>query len=145
MSSAERQRKYRLNRKADLARREAYLTKSKQKYASDKAVGKRKFNKDRTKREIQSVRKYWKEAQQKSRQLKKRIYPLTPPSSPDSEHAPAPAQSNRPKQKEKRIDKQNREKCYRDNLLLENKIKSLNMKVDMFKRRWLREKNKTKR
>jgi len=59
MSNAERQRKFRLRRDADEAKRREYLQKSKLKYKKYLIEGRRKRIKDMTEREKRSMRKIW--------------------------------------------------------------------------------------
>lgn len=82
LTNAEKQRLYRQRRDADPVRRAQYLAKKKQKYISDKAVGKRKNVADMTPRERRIQRKVWKKQQSTCRQRRKQDDAYTPPPTP---------------------------------------------------------------
>ena len=139
MSNAERQRKFRERRDADESRRREYLLKSKEKYRKDKTSGKRKLVKDMTEREKRHQRKLWRNQKRKDKERQKALL-LTPPASPESVENQQIC--SRQKKQEIKLRNRDRAKCYRDLKKRDYEIEILNRKVEMYKKRWLREKGK---
>ena len=139
MSNAERQRKYRERCDADANRRRKYLRKSKAKYRKDKALGKRKSVEDMNEREIRYQRKTWRNQKRKEKERLKdmRVTPPASPERPENEQI-----SSRQKKHENKLRNRNRAKCYRDLRNRDKDIERLNKKVILYKKRWLREKEK---
>ncbi|MCG8046239.1 MAG: hypothetical protein N0E48_11390, partial [Candidatus Thiodiazotropha endolucinida] len=139
MSNAERQRRFRERRDADENRRREYLLKSKEKYRNDKTSGKRKLVKDMTGREKRHQRKLWRNQKRKEKERQKALL-LTPPASP--EILEIQQICSRQKKQENKVRNRDRAKCYRDLKNRDKEIEILNRKVEMYKKRWLREKGK---
>lgn len=72
MSNAERQKKFRMRRNADEARRKEYLQKCKAKYEADKEVGKKKNIKAMTEMEKLHARKMWRLQKRKQKVKRER-------------------------------------------------------------------------
>jgi hypothetical protein len=144
LSNAERQRKFRLRRDADEARRREYLQKSKLKYKKDLIEGKRKRIKDMSEREKRSMRKIWRN---QKRVRKERLKALnnqqpTPPPSPAESESDDEGVRKQNKQSEKKRQRA-RAKCYRDIKQKDREIQILKQKVEMYKKRWIRAKYKS--
>ena len=134
--NAEMQRNYRRRRDADPQRREKYLEKERQAYQDSKMNRTRKSIKEMSAREQRAERKRWRIYKQQWRKKNKDKNQHTPPASPDS-----PFQS---RQKSQSLKKKNKEKakCCRDLKLLKNELLKEKKKVNMYKKRWIREKQK---
>ncbi|KAL5010757.1 hypothetical protein ScPMuIL_013062 [Solemya velum] len=144
LSAAEKQRRYRERRDADPEKRARYLLKSKQKYKTDRDVGKnkRKPSSNMTAREHRHLKKMWRKQKQQYRKNQKEKKSLeenllTPPRSPATPNPPS-----RQFQQSVKKSKMLRAKCYRDNHLLKTQLDKMEKKVDMYRKRWKRSTNK---
>ncbi|CAC5421867.1 unnamed protein product [Mytilus coruscus] len=141
MSNAERQRKFRENRKKDLVKRQAYLNDEKERYQKEKRTGKKKNVKDMTEREKRSARKKWRTAKHKERSAKKTLLKLmtpshTPESSPNLQAGPS-------RQKVQSVKKEIEIKqTVTGHLILEDKLAKQKRKIEMYKQIYLREKGR---
>lgn len=156
LSQAEKQRRYRLKRDTDPSRREQYLRNERERYKMLKGVGKKKNRDEMTKRELRSKRKYWKNYKRDLRKRQTNMKNiLTPPGSPHTndeqavqeegvpvalqENVPGPSRQNIAS---KRKRKREKAKVYRKNKLLIRKLEESNRRVQMYRMRLKREKNK---
>ncbi|XP_060760149.1 zinc finger protein 845-like isoform X2 [Neoarius graeffei] len=94
LSAAEKQHRYRQHRDADPEKRKKHLEKERERSRKDKDAGKRFSISELNEREKVAKRKYWREAQAKSRRAKAQLAAtleqcVTPPLSP--EPAPGPS------------------------------------------------------
>ena len=147
MSNAERQRKFRQNRDKDANKRQIYLNKEKERFQRDKKSGKKKNIANMTDRENRSTRKRWRNQKRKDRAIQKqKSTGLTPPNSPDSDDTLPLPQQQMSHQKCQSIKKKKKEmsKCYRDNNKLKQQLLEQAKKIEMFRKRWYREKEKNK-
>jgi hypothetical protein len=147
MSNAERQRKFRQNRDKDANKRQIYLNKEKERFQRGKNSGKKKNIANMTDREKRSTRKRWRNQKRKDRVIQKqKSTVLTPPNSPDSDDTLPLPQQQMSRQKCQSIKKKKKEmsKCYRDNNKLKQQLLEQAKKIEMFRKRWYREKEKNK-
>jgi len=87
LSAAEKQRRYRERRDADLERRQKYLDKKKAKYRQDLAIGKRKNIAQMSERQERTMRRRWRQQKQDLKERKQMLENLvTPPVSPSYPH-----------------------------------------------------------
>ncbi|XP_029316085.1 uncharacterized protein LOC115027144 [Cottoperca gobio] len=73
LSAAEKQRRYRARRDADVQRRQEYLVNEKEKWRKDVETGKKKTQKDKSEREQRVHRKKWREAHKRSNARKEAL------------------------------------------------------------------------
>lgn len=138
LSAAEKQRRYRERRDQDPEKRANFLQKQKERYQTDKAVGKRKLVSDMTAREKRQQRKYWKVKQRDFRQrrtIEIDIINMTPPQTPIQMIDPEP--SRQLKQSKRKILRET-SKVYRDNEWLKIKLRTAEKKAQMYRKRWER-------
>lgn len=138
LSAAEKQRRYRERRDQDPEKRANFLQKQKERYQTDKAVGKRKLVSDMTAREKRQQRKYWKVKQRDFRQrrtIEIDIINMTPPQTPIQMIDPEP--SRQLKQSKRKILRET-SKVYRDNGRLKIKLRTAEKKAQMYRKRWER-------
>lgn len=97
-----------------------------------------------TEREKRTVRKRWRNQKRKMKAKARALEnALTHPETPAILAVPIPSTSRQKKQS-RRSKKKNREiaKCYRENKILQQHIVKLKRRAEMYKTRWLRQKNK---
>lgn len=147
LPAAEKQRLYRQRRDSNQEKRAEFLSKSRQKYQLDKQLGKRKSIQEMTERSQRYQRKVWKQQQQHHRRkLQNEIQNLTPPNSPAAQdEIPMVANPGPSRQRttEKKIQKRMKNKCFKDNVKLQQQVDMLSKRVNVYKQRWLREKDET--
>lgn len=143
LTNAEKQRRYRQRRDANAEKRSEYLRKKREKYLSDLAVKKRIHITDMSERAQRQQRKKWKKEKRSYRKRLKETSSatLTPPCSPTE-----PEEGVNSHQRLTGAKKRNRNtaKCYRDNNILKQNLEEQKRKTELYKKRWMREKNKSK-
>jgi hypothetical protein len=96
LSAAEKQRRYRERRDADLERRQKYLDLEKAKYRQDLAIGKRKNIAQMSKRQKRTMRRRWRQQKQDLKERKQMLENLvTPPVSPSHPTEPGTSRLTR--------------------------------------------------
>ena len=147
LTAAEKQRCYRQRRNSNQEKRAEFLSKCRQKYQLDKQLGKRKSIQEMTERAQRHQRKVWRQQQQDHRRkLQNEIQTLTPPNLPTTQYEipmvanPGPS---RQRTTEKKIQKRMKNKCFKDNVKLQQHVDMLSKRVNVYKQRWLKEKVKT--
>lgn len=96
LSAAEKQRRYRERRDADLERRQKYLDLKKAKYRQDLAIGKRKKIAQMSKRQKRTMGRRWRQQKQDLKERKQMLENLvTPPVSPSHPTEPGTSRLTR--------------------------------------------------
>jgi hypothetical protein len=142
MSNKERQRRFREKRNSDPVKRAEYLAKRREKYALDLKDGKRKNIDQLTEREKRCIRRKWKTTKRDYRQRKKileNLPNLTPPNSPPENDIRAQGPSHQ-QLSANRKKKRSVAKCYRDNKILRDQLRSMSKKVALYRMRLFRQK-----
>ena len=153
LSNAEKQRRYRQKRDQDPARRQEYLRKSKEKYETDKAVGKVATSKNiKSERQRRLVRKQWRiksrqyRLKQKQKQLniqdeiKHNMENDSYQRRSNDEVSEPSTVSHQLKSARKRQQKK-RNEINRKMMLLQNSLKQAKKKAEMYRKRWVRAKS----
>jgi hypothetical protein len=129
MSNAERQRKFRENRKNDPQKRASYIANLNQKYENDKQSGKKKLIKDLTERGQRAVRMKWKKEKRTLRKRNKEAEALLDDT---------PAGPSRQKSESVQNKNRNMAKCYRDMKKLKATLRIQERKTELYKKRCAR-------
>lgn len=139
MSNKERQQRFREKRDSDPVKRVEYLAKRREKYLSDLKDGKRKNIDQLTEREKKEAHdvngKQQKETTEKEKKLHDNLPNLTPPNSPEEVQEPSHQRLSADRKKKRSV-----AKCYRDNKILRNQLKSVSKRMNMYRMRLLRQK-----
>ena len=146
LSAAEKQRQYREKRDSDPERRAKFLKQQKERYQSDKDLGRRKLVSDLTGREKRHQRRYWKGKQRLSRQKRKAdsvALNMTPPLTPEINIQEQPGLSRQLKQA-KRNKMRGTSKLVREKKVLLIKLRESERKTEKYRKRWERLKSSHK-
>lgn len=125
-------------KETDPVKRVEYLAKRREKYLSDLKDGKRKNIDQLTEREKRSTRRKLKTTKRDYRKRKKlhdNLPNLTPPNSPEEVQEPSHQRLSADRKKKRSV-----AKCYRDNKILRNQLKSVSKRMNMYRMRLLRQK-----
>lgn len=141
LTNAEKQRRFCQRRDADAEKRSEYLRKKREKYVSDLAVGKRIHIADMSERAQRQHRKKEKRLYRKKLDNFKSSATLTPPCSPTELEEGINSHQRLTGAKKRN---RNIAKCYRDNNKLKQNLEEQKRKAELYKKRWMREKNKSK-
>ena len=156
LSAAEKQRRYRKRRNADLERRQKYLDLEKAKYRQDLAIGKRKNIAQMSDRQKRAMRRRWRQQKQDLKETKKMLNILvTPPSHPTEPgtsrlirsfiRSPDGTESTPRTNRDIKIESAKKakvSKCYKDLARKNVTIKILQKKVDSLRKALGRERRK---